>query len=345
MKHVKQQDSDSRTSTRSQSRHKLKYMVTGGAGFIGSHLASHLAAQGNEVVVLDNFSTGKRSNVADLPVTLIEGDIRDMECVTEALQGVDTVFHQAALCSVARSVENPLRTHDVNVTGTLNLFEACRKAGVRRMVFASSSSVYGDAAALPKEESMPSAPLSPYAVSKLTGEYYGALYWQLYGLETVALRYFNVFGPRQDPESEYAAVIPKFLQGMLDHRAIQIYGDGSQTRDFTYVENVVAANIAASTSRTAAGKAINVACGGRWSLLQLVSRLDSILKSKSEIAFKERRAGDVKHSQASIVRAQELLGYNPAVDFDEGLKRTVEWYISNNESMSASPVTAAAGGH
>lgn len=338
-----QQRNDNQESSKPQGRQKMKYLVTGGAGFIGSHLAAHLAARGDEVIVLDNFSTGKRANVADLPVTLIEGDIRDLESVTAAAQGVDTVFHQAALCSVARSVENPLRTHDVNVTGTLNLLEACRKVGVRRMVFASSSSVYGDAAALPKEESMPTAPLSPYAISKLAGEYYGTLYWQLYGLETVALRYFNVFGPRQDPESEYAAVIPKFLRGMLDHREIQIYGDGAQTRDFTYVENVVAANVAASTSRLVAGKVINIACGGRWSLLELVDRLDSILQSKTAIAFRERRAGDVKHSQASIVRAQEWLGYSPSIDFDEGLRRTVEWHLSAGECLATTPTSLSAG--
>jgi UDP-glucose 4-epimerase len=337
-------ESSNPESPNSGSHQKMKYLVTGGAGFIGSHLAAYLAARGDEVIVLDNFSTGKRENIAELPLQVIEGDIRDLDCVTEAVQGVDTVFHQAALCSVARSVENPLNTHNVNVTGTLNLFEACREAGVRRMVFASSSSVYGDSETLPKEESMATAPLSPYAISKLAGEYYGALYWQLYGLETVALRYFNVFGPRQDPASEYAAVIPKFLKSMLDHSDIQVFGDGSQTRDFTYVDNVVAANVAASTSRLAAGRVINVACGGRWNLLELIDKLGTILHSKAALVFKERRIGDVKHSQASIIRAQELLGYSPAIDFDEGLRKTVAWFLENDESLVAAPPALRAGG-
>ncbi len=211
----------------------MKCLVTGGGGFIGSHLCRFLVERGDEVVVLDNFSTGKRENLEGVEIQLIEGDIRDFSQVSEAVLGVDTVFHQAALCSVVRSVQDPRSTHEVNTTGALNVFEASLKASVRRVVFASSSSVYGDSASLPKEESMPTAPLSPYAVSKLVGEHYAALYGRLFGLETVGLRYFNVFGPRQDPDSEYAAVIPKFLRGILNGEEVQVFGDGSQTRDFT----------------------------------------------------------------------------------------------------------------
>ncbi len=313
----------------------MKCLVTGGGGFIGSHLSSFLAARGDEVIVLDNFSTGKRDNLQDLEVRLIEGDIRDYSCVTEAVQGVDTVFHQAALCSVARSVEDPLTTHEVNTTGTLNVFEASRKAGVRRVVFASSSSVYGDSASLPKEESMPAAPLSPYAISKLVGEHYAAMYWKLFGLETVGLRYFNVFGPRQDPDSEYAAVIPKFLHGILNQEVVRVHGDGSQSRDFTYVDNVVQANVAAANPAMPAdglaGQALNIACGERWTLLELLNRLESTLRQNADVVFGDRRVGDVKHSQASIEKARRLLSYSPTVDFDEGIRRTVAWFKESSD--------------
>lgn len=305
----------------------MKYLVTGGGGFIGSHLASTLASMQHEVVVLDNFSTGKRENLEGVPVQLIEGDIRDLECVSRAVEGVDTVFHQAALCSVARSIDNPILSHAVNTTGFLNVLEACRKQGIRRVVFASSSSVYGDTETLPKVESMPASPLSPYAVNKLMGEYYCQLYWNLFGLETVALRYFNVFGPRQDPDSEYAAVIPKFLDAIRNNAKINIYGDGSQTRDFTYVDNVVQANIAASSSKLAAGKIMNVACGDRWSLLDLVDKLEQIMQCDVGINFQKRRGGDVKHSQASIKLAHELMDYSPKISFDAGIKQTVSWFF------------------
>jgi len=312
----------------------MKSLVTGGGGFIGSHLSRYLVERGDEVIVLDNFSTGKRENLEGVDIRLIEGDIRDFACLSEALQGVDTVFHQAALCSVARSVEDPRSTHDVNTTGTLNVFEASRKAGVRRVVFASSSSVYGDSASLPKEETMPTAPLSPYAISKLVGEHYAALYWRLFGLETVGLRYFNVFGPRQDPDSEYAAVIPKFLHGILNQEEIRVHGDGLQSRDFTYVDNVVQANVAAASSTVgasdAAGQVLNIACGERWTLLELLKKLESSLQQDAAVVFAERRVGDVKHSQASIEKARRLLGYSPAVDFDEGIKRTVAWFMESS---------------
>ncbi len=305
----------------------MKYLVTGGAGFIGSHLAATLAASNkDEVVVLDNFSTGNRSNLNGVDATVIEGDLRDPACLAKAVQGVDTVFHHAALCSVARSMEDPITTHDVNSTGTLNLLEACRKAGVRRFVFASSSSVYGDSEALPKHEKLPTSPLSPYAISKLVGEHYCQVYWKAFGLETVALRYFNVFGPRQYPNSEYAAVIPRFVSAILQNRVPEVYGDGSQTRDFTYVENIVHANIAAATCAEAPGQIMNIACGGRFSLLELLDRLKRLLNKEFSPILHPWRAGDVRHSQASIERARQVLNFSPRVDFNEGLRETVAWY-------------------
>jgi UDP-glucose 4-epimerase len=309
----------------------MKCLVTGGAGFIGSHLASFLASQGEEVLVLDNLSSGKRENLEGAGVDLTVGDIRDFDCVATAVKGVDTVFHQAALCSVARSLNDPLSTHEVNTTGTLNVLEASLKAGVRRVVYASSSSVYGNTKTLPKDEEMPTAPLSPYAISKLVGEHYAQLYWYLHGLETVGLRYFNVFGPRQDPNSEYAAVVPKFVQGLMRRDQIQIFGDGFQTRDFTYVENVVRANVAASVSESAPGQVVNIACGKRWSLMDLLGRLESELQCKAAVDFQDPRAGDVRHSQASIARAQRLLGFSPSVTFDEGIKHTVAWFRASNK--------------
>ncbi len=336
MSSAKQVSPKKRETPHRSSAGKGRTLVTGGAGFIGSHLAAHLAIRGDDVVVLDNFSTGHRENLDGIPVQLVEGDIRDFSCLAEVMQGVDTVYHQAALCSVARSVEDPIATHTVNATGTLNIFEAARRAGVRRVVFASSSSVYGDSETLPKHELMPTAPLSPYAISKLMGEHYGDLYWRLFGLETVALRYFNVFGPRQDPQSEYAAVIPRFLQRILDHSAITIFGDGSQTRDFTYVANVVQANIAAANSPQAPGQVFNIACGCRWSLLELVERLEAVARRKADIEFHQRRAGDILHSLASINKARELLGYSPSVDFAEGISETVDWFIHSNANALAS---------
>lgn len=322
------------------SKPSMKCLVTGGGGFIGSHLSRFLLERGDEVIVLDNFSTGKRENLEGVDVRLLEGDIRDFSCVTEAVKGVDTVFHQAALCSVARSVEDPRSTHEVNTTGTLNVFEASRRAGVRRVVFASSSSVYGDSASLPKEETMPTAPLSPYAISKLVGEHYGALYSRLFGLETVGLRYFNVFGPRQDPDSEYAAVIPKFLHGILKGEEVQVHGDGSQTRDFTYIDNVVHANVAAANSPAVAGEVLNIACGDRWSLIELLKQLESALQRDATVVFRDRRVGDIKHSQASIEKAKRLLGYSPAIDFEEGIRRTAAEFLesSDNNGRSVSSV-------
>jgi UDP-glucose 4-epimerase len=264
--------------------------------------------------------------------------------VLGAARGADTVFHLAALGSVIRSVEDPIATNEVNITGTLNVLEASRKSGVRRVVFASSSSIYGDQERLPKEESMAPAPCSPYAVTKRAGELYAAVYAKLYGLETVALRYFNVFGPRQDPASEYAAVIPKFLHNIAGGEEIRIFGDGRQTRDFTYVENVVLANLLASTCPVAEGQAINVACGERWSLRDLVERLESALQREARTTFQAPRAGDVRHSLASIDRAQQLLGYAPAIDFDEGIRRTVTCYLASAEAMPQKRAPASRAG-
>lgn len=310
----------------------MTYLVTGGAGFIGSHIAAYLCSQGGDVRVLDNLSTGKPENLDGLSVTFIHGDIRDPQCVADAVVGVDTIFHQAALCSVARSMEDPSATHDVNVTGTLTMLDAARKQGVRRFVMASSSSVYGDNEEFPKHEDMKTDPMSPYAVSKLICEFYCHLYWKTYGLDTVALRYFNVFGPRQDPDSEYSAVIPRFVQAMVHGVSPHIYGDGSQSRDFTFVDDVVQANIAAATSAYAPGNVMNIACGNRWSLLELVNNLEAIIKCRSHPVFETARRGDVKHSQASIAKAKHLIAFAPETEFDDGLRRTVAWFTAQDHS-------------
>lgn len=314
----------------------MTYLVTGGGGFIGSHVVEHLVARGKDVRVLDNFSTGKRANLCGLPVEIIEGDIRDAVTVRRAVEGVDAVFHHAALCSVARSVADPIPTHDVNAKGTVVLLEASRDAGVRRVVFASSSAVYGESEALPKREDMQTAPISPYAVTKLEGELYCRMFHEVYGLETVCLRYFNVFGPRQDPNSEYAAVIPRFIQAALNGGVPTIYGDGRQTRDFTYVDDVARANLKAAGNREAAGKVFNVACGGRHSLLELVGALERLLRRDLAPVFRDARAGDVKHSQASIERARRAFGFSPTTGFDEGLRRTVEWFREGERRLARS---------
>lgn len=304
------------------------YLVTGGAGFIGSHIAAHLCSLGADVRVLDNFSTGKRENLDGLPVTLIEGDIRDAACVAAAAEGVDTIFHQAALCSVSRSMQDPASTHDVNVNGTVTLLDAARKAGTRRFVMASSSSVYGDSDVFPKHEDMRTDPLSPYAVSKLICEFYCQLYWKAFGLDTVALRYFNVFGPRQDPHSEYSAVIPRFVQAMVQGASPHIYGDGLQSRDFTFVNDVVQANMAAASSSYSPGQVMNIACGNRWTLIDLINSLEKILQRQTRPVFESARRGDVKHSQASIRKAQTMIGFAPEVMFDDGLRKTVDWFTA-----------------
>lgn len=304
------------------------YLVTGGAGFIGSHIARELVRQGETVRVFDNFSTGCRQNLSGLldALDLIEGDIRDLALVQAAAQGVDYILHQAALPSVPRSIADPITTHQVNVTGTLNVLMAARQANVRRVVYASSSSVYGNSPTLPKREEMPTNPLSPYAVSKLAGENYCRAFYQVYGLPIVALRYFNVFGPHQDPASQYAAVIPKFITAMLRGDRPLIHGDGLQSRDFTYVANVVQANLLACQAEAAVGQVCNAALGGRVSLLELVSRLNQILGKELEPLFDDARTGDVKHSQADVSKLRALTGFVPVTDLQTGLAKTVEWY-------------------
>ncbi len=307
---------------------KRLYLVTGGAGFIGSHICERLLNDGHSVRVLDNFFSGKEENLKSIggEVELVRGDIRDRQVLAEAMKGVWVVFHEAALGSVPRSVADPLTTHDVNLTGTLNVLLAARDAGVRRVVYASSSSVYGETPELPKRESMQTQPLSPYALSKLAGEHYIRIFNRVYGFEAVSLRYFNIFGPRQDPESQYAAVIPRFATALLGGNQPVIYGDGMQSRDFTYVENVVEANLLAAEAEGVAGRAFNIACGGRFTLLDLLERMKKIIGSDIAPIHEDARAGDVRDSQAGIEAAEEAFGYRVKVGFDEGLRRTVEWF-------------------
>ncbi len=304
------------------------YVVTGGAGFIGSNIVARLVDEGETVRVVDDMSTGRAENLDGLreAVAFHEGSICDDDLLHEAFDGADYVLHQAALASVQRSVEDPAATNRVNVEGTLKVLEAARECGVKRVVYASSSSVYGDAPELPKHEDMIPRPRSPYAVSKLGGEYYCRVYADVFGLETVSLRYFNVFGPRQDPASQYAAVIPIFVRRMLAGQRPEVYGDGEQSRDFTYVDNVVQVNLQAARAEGGAGAVCNVGCGERYSLNELLRLLGELMGQPADADYGPERAGDVKHSLADIGRARRLLGYEPEVDFREGLRRTVEWY-------------------
>jgi UDP-glucose 4-epimerase len=306
------------------------YLVTGGAGFIGSHLVERLIALGHRVRVLDDLSEGRRENLAAVwdQIEFIEGDLRDPETVRRAVCGVEYILHQAALRSVPRSVEDPVTTTAVNVLGTVNLLRAACDAGVRRVVFASSSSVYGETAELPLRESHEPRPISPYAVSKLAGEHYCAVFTRLYGVETVSLRYFNVFGPRQDPRSEYAAVIPRFILAALRGEPLEIHGDGLQSRDFTYVENVVEANLRAATQPGIAGEVFNVGCGQRYSVLDVKAHLERILGRSLPARHTPPRKGDVRHTQADMSKAEAALGYRPRVSFAEGLRRTVEFFAA-----------------
>jgi UDP-N-acetylglucosamine/UDP-N-acetyl-alpha-D-glucosaminouronate 4-epimerase len=318
----------------------MRVLVTGGGGFIGSHLAGRLATLGHCVRILDNFATGRRSNVGalDADVELIEGDIQSYERVHNAIAGCDLVFHQAALPSVPRSVADPLTSNATNVIGTLNVLLAARDAGVRRVVFASSSSVYGTSHELPKREDMAPLPVSPYAVAKLACEGYCRSFGEVYGLETVALRYFNVFGPRQDPRSQYAAVVPNFITSLLTGQRPTIFGDGEQSRDFTYVDNVVQANLLAMAADVAPGRVYNVACGERVSLNQLFSVLRELADSGVEPVYAAPRAGDVRHSLADLTASRGDLGYVPAVDLREGLRRSIEDLqdrLSSNELAPA----------
>ena len=302
------------------------YLITGGAGFIGSNLAEHLLRAGKTVRVFDNLSTGIRENIP-AGAEFVEGDLRVLEIVKRAAEGVRYVLHVGAIPSVPRSVEEPLATNQVNVTGTLNVLLAARDCGVKRVVFSSSSSVYGDTPVLPKREDMTPSPLSPYAVHKITGEYYCRIFWQLYGLETVSLRYFNVFGPRQNPASEYAAVIPRFITAILNDQPPTVYGDGQQTRDFSHIENIIDANLAAcEAGKEALGETFNIACGGRISLLDLIATINKIAGKKIAPKFDPPRPGDIKDSQADITKAGQLLGWRPRVDFQEGIEMAVAWY-------------------
>ncbi len=309
-----------------------KYLVTGGGGFIGSNIVGELLQRGEEVRILDNFSTGRRENIAEFSgkIEVIEGDVRDLKTVEEAVNGVDFVFHQAALPSVQRSILNPLTTNEVNITGTLNLLLASKETKVRRFVYASSSSVYGNSADLPKSEDMSPHPLSPYAISKLAGERYCQAFYDIYGLETICLRYFNVFGPKQDPFSEYSAVIPKFIKALAQKRRPDIYGDGEQTRDFTYVHNVVMANLLASSAEGVAGEVINIACGERFSLNQMLKYLQGVFNLDIDPVYSDLRPGEVRDSLADVTKARKLLGYEPQTSFFEGLNKTVQWFTRQN---------------
>jgi UDP-glucose 4-epimerase len=304
-----------------------KYLVTGGAGFIGSNIVKALLARGDKVRVLDNYSTGKRANLFpfrnNTDLQIIEADLRSSHSVRKAVDGVEYILHQGALPSVPRSVRDPITTNDVNILGTLNILQAAREYAVKRVVYASSSSIYGNNENMPKSEDMPVQPISPYALTKYAGERYCQLFYQLYGVETVCLRYFNVFGPNQDSSSQYSAVIPKFIKMMKRGEAPVINGDGNQSRDFTYVENNVRANLLACVAPNVAGEVFNIACGANYTVLGLVDILNNLLGTHVEPVFGPKQAGDVRHSLASIDKARRMLGYEPAVGFEEGLALTI----------------------
>ncbi len=310
-----------------------KYLVTGGAGFIGSNLVRYILDKGHDPVVLDNFATGKRENMDDFVdrVTFIEGDIRCRETMDKAVDGCTAVFHEAALGSVPRSVKDPVTSHDVNVNGTVNVLEAARAAGVKRIAFAASSSAYGDQKESPKHEAMPPMPISPYAASKLSCEGYMQAYAAAYGMETVSLRYFNVFGPFQDPNGAYAAVIPAFVSRLLKGEAPLVHGDGEQSRDFCFIENVCHANWLAvnAPAENCMGRPINIACHYATSLNQILDKLSQLLGKEVNAEYGPVRAGDVKHSLADISLAKELIGYEPQVYFEEGLEKAIDWYREN----------------
>lgn len=311
-------------------------VVTGGAGFIGSNLVRHLLRRANEVTVIDNLSTGCIENLSDVidKVRFVQGDIRDLGLLRSEFQGIDIVFHQAALPSVPRSIADPISSNSSNIDGTLNVLVAAKDCGVSRVVLASSSSAYGDTQILPKTEDMQANPLSPYATTKFVGEIYARVFAGLYDIETVCLRYFNVFGPYQDPNSQYAAVIPKFISLMCHGLRPVIYGDGEQSRDFTYVDNVVQANLLAAKISKVSGEVFNVGCGRRYTLNELVRLLNRMLNTSLEPEYVSPRPGDVRHSMASIDKARNLLGYEPPVSLEEGLERTVRWFQKHNQHCS-----------
>jgi len=311
------------------------FLVTGGAGFIGSHIAEELVGQNQKVRVLDNFSSGKRENLLHLldKIELVEGDIRDMWTVFDAVDGVDFIVHEAALTSVQRSIDNPLTTNEVNISGTLNLLKAALDKKVKRVIFASSSSVYGNTPKQPKVETMTPHPISPYAISKLAAEEYCLSFYKLYGLETVCLRYFNVFGPRQEPKSQYSAVIPKFISYFLEGRSPVVYGDGEQSRDFTFVSNAVEATLLACFKPEAPGKILNIATGLTHSLNQFIEILNRLTGNHIKPVYAKDRSGDVRNSRADITSAKRMLDYQPKVDFQKGLEETVEYFSPKDISF------------
>lgn len=308
-----------------------KYLVTGGAGFIGSHITEELVRRGESVRVLDNFLTGKKENLAPFltDIDLIEGDIRDYSQCQKAVEGIDYVLHQAALPSVPRSVSDPITSNEINITGTLNMLFSSKEEGLESFVFASSSAVYGDDQRLPKKEGNEGSPLSPYALGKLTGEQYCRIFSQLYGFNTVSLRYFNIFGPRQDPFSQYAAAIPNFVTKILNNENPIIYGDGEQSRDFIYVSNVVEANLLVSQTQNDSGEVFNIACGNRTTVNVLVDEIKTVLGKDIPSNFTDPRPGDIRHSYADISKAVERLNYKPLITFSEGLAKTISWYKEN----------------
>jgi nucleoside-diphosphate-sugar epimerase len=310
-----------------------RYLITGGAGFIGSHLVKHVLGAGGNVRVVDNLSTGFAKRLSQIrdSVQLVTADLADNSVAAEVVKDVDYVLHQAAVPSVQRSVVDPVGTNRSNVTATLNLLENSRKAGVRRFVYAASSSAYGDTEVLPKSEDMPANPLSPYALQKWVGERYCKLYHELYGLETVSLRYFNVFGPGQDPYSEYSAVVPKFTTKLLAKEPITVYGDGEQSRDFTYIDNVIQANLLALRAPNAPGEVCNIGCGQSVTLNQLIQILEELLKVRAQVTYAPAKPGDVRYSLADITKATRVLGYVPETEVEEGLRKTVEALVKSND--------------
>jgi len=308
-----------------------KYLVTGGAGFIGSHLVERLVGQGESVRVLDDFSSGKRENIAPFAsgIELVEADVRCLDDCRRACEGVEVVFHEAAVPSVPKSVADPETSHQANVNGTFNVLLAARDAKCRRVVYAASSSAYGDLPDLPKHETARPDPLSPYAVAKLAGEHYLRAFFTCYGLETISLRYFNVFGPRQDPKSQYAAAIPAFVSAIMKDEPPTIFGDGEQTRDFTHIDNVVHANLLAARAPCTRGEVVNIACGEKISVNRIIEQINRLLGKNIKSRHVDPRAGDVRHSLAAIARAKEVLGYEPILQFEEGLRRAIEWYREN----------------
>lgn len=305
-----------------------KFLVTGGAGFIGSNICKTLVAQGCSVRVVDNLLTGKKSNLAEVidEIEFIEADMGDSEVARSAVKDIDAVIHQGALPSVPLSVDNPGNTHRHCVDATFTLLLAARDAGVKRFVYAASSSAYGDTPTLPKVETMPPNPLSPYAVAKLVGEYYCSVFFQVYGLETISLRYFNVFGPHQDPASQYAAAIPAFVTAVLKNESPTIYGDGEQSRDFTYIDNVVEANLLAARAKQTKGEVVNIACGQAVTVNDVIDIINEVLEKNVKPVYAPARAGDVKHSLADITMATEVIGFEPVIGFEDGLRKAIDWY-------------------